>query len=250
MLSDAKARQISPGGKAPAAGGITGLFLYPSARRGEGKRILRLVSPVTGKRRDIGLGACPGTGIALARQLGAEARTLIAEGKDPIEARRLAEIEEQTAVSDATFREAAQRVYEELRPGFRNAKYAASWITALESYVFRLRKALSGHRHHTGPASSAVCYSDGLSFRRGAQRALGGTHFRQRSLVCPGFPNEGKGNASRTAIAEGARNFPTYGERARWLALCFSFPKGHTPFRYDADQDPAGCRLRICIPCL
>lgn len=86
MLSDAKARQISPGGKAPAAGGITGSFLYPSARRGEGKWILRLVSPVTGKRRDLGLGACPGTGIALARQLGAEARTLIAEGKDPIEA--------------------------------------------------------------------------------------------------------------------------------------------------------------------
>ena len=61
-------------------------------------------------------------GFALARRLGAEACTLIAEGRDPIEERRLAEVEKQTAVGDTTFREAALGVYEELKSGFRNAK--------------------------------------------------------------------------------------------------------------------------------
>jgi hypothetical protein len=67
MLFDAKARQISPGSGALAAGGVAGLFLHPSASRGSGKWILRFVSPVTGKRRDLGLGAYPAVGIAAFR---------------------------------------------------------------------------------------------------------------------------------------------------------------------------------------
>jgi hypothetical protein len=86
---------------------VAGLFLFPSNRRGEGKWILRFVSPVTGKRRDFGLGTYPSIGIALARRLGLEARTLIAEGKDPIEARRVAEAEKCITSIDRTFREAA-----------------------------------------------------------------------------------------------------------------------------------------------
>lgn len=54
----------------------------------------------------------------------------------------MAEVEKQTAVSDTTFRGAAESVYEELRPGFRNAKHAAQWITTLQTYVFPL----VGHR--------------------------------------------------------------------------------------------------------
>jgi hypothetical protein len=68
MLSDAKARTIAPGGKPLAAGGVPGLRLHPSASRGEGKWVLRFVSPVTAKRRDLGLGRYPETGIALARR--------------------------------------------------------------------------------------------------------------------------------------------------------------------------------------
>ncbi len=135
MLSDTKARKIAPGEKPVAAGGVAGLFLFPSKRRGEGKWILRFVSPVTGKRRDFGLGAYPFIGIALARRLGLEARTLIAEGKDPIEARRVAEAEKRITSIDRTFREAAIAVHDELKAGFRNPKHA-QWITALETYVF------------------------------------------------------------------------------------------------------------------
>ena len=136
MLSDAKARQIAPGAKPLAAGGVTGLFLLPSARRGEGKWILRFVSPVTGKRRDLGLGTYPTTGIAMARRQGLEARALLAEGKDPIEARRIAKVEKRAAIADMTFREAAERAYSELKAGFRNAKHATQWMTTLETYVF------------------------------------------------------------------------------------------------------------------
>jgi integrase len=94
------------------------------------------VSPVTAKRRDLGLGRYPETGIALARRLGLEARNLIAEGKDPIELRRVAEAEKRAEAEDRSFREAALAVHRELCPGFRNAKHAAQWLTTLEAYVF------------------------------------------------------------------------------------------------------------------
>lgn len=136
MLSDAKARQIEPGGKSLAAGMVPGLILVPSARRGHGKWILRFVSPITGKRRDLGLGAYPGVGIAQARRLGMQARSGIAEGRDPIEMRRMADAEVQAATADRTFREAAEAVHAEVRAGFRNAKHSAQWINTLETYVF------------------------------------------------------------------------------------------------------------------
>lgn len=136
MLTDAKARQILPGQRPLADGSITGLSLHSSTNRGEGKWILRFVSPVTGKRRDFGLGAYPATSVALARRNGMEARNLIAKGGDPVEARRIAEIERRAIASDFSFRSAAIAVHEELRAGFRNPKHAAQWITTLETYVF------------------------------------------------------------------------------------------------------------------
>lgn len=141
MLSDVKARQAGPGGSALAAGGVPGLFLHPAAVRGSGKWILRFVSPVTGKRRDLGLGSYPEIGIAAARRLAMDARSLIALGGDPIESKRQdAEVrlaaERASAGAALTFRDAATAVHEEVRTGFRNAKHAAQWITTLETYVF------------------------------------------------------------------------------------------------------------------
>jgi integrase len=136
VLTDAKARQIQPNGRAVSAGVVPGLFLFPSAVRGQGKWIMRFVSPVTGKRRDLGLGAYPEVGIALARHRAMEARILIGEGKDPIEARRLSEAEKHAIATDRTFCDAAVAVHEELKAGFRNSKHAAQWITTLETYVF------------------------------------------------------------------------------------------------------------------
>jgi integrase len=136
MLSDAKARQIAPGGKSLAAGMVPGLYLRPSSARGQGSWFLRFVSPVTGRRRDLGLGAYPEVGIAQARKLAMEARSAIADGRDPIEARRIEAAETRAVAADRTFREAAHSVHAELRDGFRNAKHAAQWINTLEAFVF------------------------------------------------------------------------------------------------------------------
>lgn len=68
MLSDAKARRIKSTDKPIAAGGVTGLFLFPARGPGVGKWILRFVSPETKKRRDMGLGTYPALSISNARR--------------------------------------------------------------------------------------------------------------------------------------------------------------------------------------
>jgi len=136
MLSDTRARRITPDDKPVAAGGVSGLFLFPSSRSGQGKWILRFVSPVTGKRRDMGLGTYPALGIAAARKAAIEAHELIAIGADPIEARRLVEEEARNRSTVLTFRQAAERVHAAVKPGFRNTKHADQWINTLADHVF------------------------------------------------------------------------------------------------------------------
>ena len=83
LLTDVKARSIIPGTPAIAHGGVTGLTLLPSAtRKGEGKWVLRYVSPVTGKRRNAGLGTYPQVGIALAGKLAREMREAVETSGD------------------------------------------------------------------------------------------------------------------------------------------------------------------------
>ncbi|WP_429465572.1 phage integrase central domain-containing protein [Paraburkholderia sp. WSM4175] len=65
-------------------------------------------------------------------------RKLIDAGKDPIAERdRDQQAASITAVA-LTFEKAARKVYEELKPGWRNAKHADDWIRSLEAYVFPL----------------------------------------------------------------------------------------------------------------
>ena len=136
MMSDAKARKIKPDDKPVALGGVSGAFLFPSATAGQGKWILRFVSPVSGKRRDMGLGIYPAIGIAEARKAAFSARQEIAAGVDPIEKRKMLEAENHLHVEIPTFEQAALGVYEELRLGFRNPKHADQWINTLKTYVF------------------------------------------------------------------------------------------------------------------
>ncbi|SLN66450.1 Prophage CP4-57 integrase [Aquimixticola soesokkakensis] len=136
MISDAKARKLKAGDKPLAVGGVPGLYLHPSARAGNGKFTLRFVSPATGKRRDMGLGTYPETGLARARQIASEARAQIANGIDPIAQRDLAKLAAASTLQTPTFEEAARRVHATLAPGYRNAKHSAQWITTLETYVF------------------------------------------------------------------------------------------------------------------
>jgi integrase len=136
QITDLRAEKIAAGDKPVADGTIPGLRLEPGSAKGQGKWILRFVSPATRKRRDMGLGTYPETGIADARIRGMVARQSIASGKDPIE-ERVADRAARAAVAGAmTFEQAARKVQEEQRPGWKNPKHADQWINTLRDYAF------------------------------------------------------------------------------------------------------------------
>ncbi len=136
MLTDAAARKLEPGSKPRQDGTVKGLQLIPSRTKGKGKWNLRFVSPVTGKRRDMGLGSYPEVSIAAARRAAWEARDVIAAGGDPLEVKRAAEMERRMETSMPSFEQAGRQAFAELRPGFKNAKHTQQWIGTLETYMF------------------------------------------------------------------------------------------------------------------
>jgi integrase len=136
QITDLKARNVQPAGKPLADGTVTGLRLEPGAAKGEGKWILRFVSPASARRRDMGLGAYPAVSIAEARKSALAARELLRVGLDPIESRLSAKAGLQAAKQALTFEQAAREVHGDLAAGWKNSKHAAQWLTTLEVYVF------------------------------------------------------------------------------------------------------------------
>jgi integrase len=135
LLTDTKARNIKPGTLPLAHGGVTGLALHPSpSNKGQGKWVLRFVSPVTGKRRNAGLGSYPDVGIAEAAKQGRSMREQLANGQDPLEIKANETIKPRMPI----LREAAEILHKELTPGWKNAKHAQQWINTLTEYVFPL----------------------------------------------------------------------------------------------------------------
>lgn len=119
--------------------GITaGLCISPTAD-GRGKWLFRFTSPVSKKRREAGLGTYPLTTLADARDKAVDMARLVRDGIDPIDARKEAAQAQQIALTIAeelTFAAAARTVHEDLKPGWKNVKHAAQWITTLETYAF------------------------------------------------------------------------------------------------------------------
>ena len=136
QITETKARNLKPGSKPVADGTILGLRLWPGTEKGQGKWILRFVSPVSGKRRDMGLGSYPETLIADARARGMAARQTIASGKDPIEERQTDSAARKAAAEALTFEQAANKVHDGLKPGWKNPKHADQWINTLRQYAF------------------------------------------------------------------------------------------------------------------
>ncbi|WP_339011937.1 tyrosine-type recombinase/integrase [Aeromonas popoffii] len=132
LLSDAKARSIKPDDKPLPHGGITGLTLHPSTTKGRGKWVLRYVSPMTGKRRNAGLGIYPEISIADAGSQARLMREQLAKGLDPLEVKK----EEASKPAIPTVEIAARQVHEQLLPGWRNPKHGKQWISTLEQYAF------------------------------------------------------------------------------------------------------------------
>lgn len=90
-----------------------------------------------GKQRDMGLGGYPAIGLADARQLARDAKSLVLKGIDPTRERRQArEAAAEAASAERTFKATAGAMIEARRDGWRNAKHAAQWTSTLERHVY------------------------------------------------------------------------------------------------------------------
>lgn len=128
LITDRKAKSIRPGDK-PFPAGVTGLWLHAGSKPGYGRWIFRYVSPVTGKRRDMGMGPYPDVPVKSALERARTAREQMAAGIDPIAAR-------DSARSIPTFEQAARKQWEIVSPAFHNPKHRAQWISSLERHAF------------------------------------------------------------------------------------------------------------------
>ncbi|MBT4934461.1 MAG: tyrosine-type recombinase/integrase [Rhodospirillaceae bacterium] len=135
-LSKLQADNIKPDDKPIADGTVSGLRFHPGKEKGQGKWMMRFVSPETNKRRDMGFGVYPEVSILEARKVAASARESIRNGIDPIDARRAAGLDRKREVNALTFEKAARQCHDDNKSGWRNPKHAAQWITTLETYVF------------------------------------------------------------------------------------------------------------------
>ncbi len=138
ILTDLKAKNIKPDSAALPHGGVAGLSLIPSKTKGKGKWVLRFVSPVTGKRRNMGLGTYPEISISEAGQKGVELRSMLARGVDPLEEKEKQEKERALIRAIPTFQIAAESVHQTLLPGWKNPKHGQQWIQSLKQHVFPL----------------------------------------------------------------------------------------------------------------
>ncbi len=121
-LSAAFIRSASAGRHADG----NGLYLYvqPSGAR---SWIQRLV--IRGRRRELGLGSVALVSLAEAREKARANRKLAREGGDPLAEKRRAQ-------GVPTFAEAATKVVEQQKAGWRNPKYPRAWLSSLERFAF------------------------------------------------------------------------------------------------------------------
>ena len=121
-LSAAFVRSAPPGRHADGHGLY--LFVQPSGTRSWVQRLV-----IRGRRRELGLGAATLVPLAKAREQALANRMLARSGDDPLSEKRRVQ-------SVPTFAEAAQRVLEQKRGGWRGRWHAQNWWRSLERYVF------------------------------------------------------------------------------------------------------------------
>ena len=121
-LSAAFVRSAPPGRHADGNGLY--LFVQPTGTRSWVQRLV-----VRGRRREIGLGAAALVPLAKAREQALANRMLARSGGDPLSDRRRVQ-------GVPTFAEAAGRVLEQKRDGWRGRWHAQNWIRSMERYAF------------------------------------------------------------------------------------------------------------------
>jgi len=111
--------------------------LYLSVSANGGRRWVFMYR-FAGRQREMGLGSASraGTSLARARELAVEARTALAAGLDPLEARK-ARIQSKRTVP--SFGECADAYIEAHRKSWRNDKNVAQWTMTLSTYCAQIR---------------------------------------------------------------------------------------------------------------
>lgn len=90
-----------------------------------------------GRRRYMGLGPVAAVSLAAARGKAQEARKALAEGNDPIAARRATQAALAAAAARSmTFEACASAYIASHKDGWRNAKHGAQWDSTLRAYAF------------------------------------------------------------------------------------------------------------------
>lgn len=89
-----------------------------------------------GRATEAGLGSVNAVSLSRAREKAAEARAMVADGVNPIEAKREGR---RLAARTPTFGEVADAVIEAKAAGWRNAKHRSQWRATLETYAAPLR---------------------------------------------------------------------------------------------------------------
>lgn len=156
-LTDLKVKSIKRPGIYPDRGDerARGLYLQVSKREKEGKRdealgvskswLYRFISPTeigrkSGKAsptRGLGLGPVDCTSLAEARKRAREARRLVLDGIDPIEAKKETDRAKQEAArARVTFRDAAEEYWAMRAPGWKNKKDPKLWLSSVKKYAY------------------------------------------------------------------------------------------------------------------
>ena len=121
-LSAAFVRSGPPGRHADGNGLY--LFVQPSGTRSWIQRLL-----VRGRRRELGLGSLALVPLAEAREKALVNRKLARQGGDPLAEKRRSQ-------GIPTFAEAAMRVLEQKRAGWRNPRHPREWMSSLRRFAF------------------------------------------------------------------------------------------------------------------
>lgn len=115
-----------------ADGGNLHLRIAPGGSKGW---IFRFT--LAGRTRDAGLGSYPTVSLAEARNEADRLRKQIAEGTDPIEARKSQRVASRAEAERAiTFERCAKAYVESHQAGWKNNKHRAQWHSTLKTYVY------------------------------------------------------------------------------------------------------------------
>ena len=132
-LSPGKVKNARPGMHADGGG------LYLQATEGSGDAINRswiFRFATNGRERHMGIGSLQDVGLAVARQKAADARKLLAQGINPIDARN--ESKATAAAANAkqlTFDACRDAYIAAHRSGWKNIKHGSQWSNTLTTYV-------------------------------------------------------------------------------------------------------------------